>query len=127
VSGPLLPSSFAKTHEIEKIKSLLEDIKQANLRKDIHLFMSCYSLDFKDRNGKKLATIESWKAFDYLDLSYDLKRQTISEDTADIRVEWVIDISEKMGGPPQKSKAILDVLLTREQGQWKIREIKSAS
>jgi hypothetical protein len=122
----LQPGSSVRTHEIEKIKSLLEDIKQANLRKDIHLFMSCYSLDFKDRNGKKLATIESWKAFDYLDLSYDLKRQTISEDTADIRVEWVIDISEKIGGAPQKSKAILDVLLTREEGQWKIKEIKSA-
>jgi ketosteroid isomerase-like protein len=126
VEAPLLFGSSAKTHEVEKIKSLLEDIKQANLRKDIQLFMSCYSLDFKDRNGKRLATLESWKAFDYLDLSYDLKRQTISEDTADIRVEWIIDISEKMGGPLQKSKAVLDVLLTREDGRWKIRAIKSA-
>jgi hypothetical protein len=126
IAAPLLPSASTKTHEVEKIKSLLEDIKQANLRKDIHLFMSCYSIDFKDRNGKRLATLESWKAFDYLDLSYDLKRQTISEDTADIRVEWVIDISEKMGGAPQKSKAVLDVLLMREEGHWKIKEIKSA-
>jgi hypothetical protein len=38
----------------------------------------------------------------------------------------VIDISEKMGGAPQKSKAALDVLLTREEGHWKIKEIKSA-
>jgi hypothetical protein len=126
IAAPLLPSASNKTHEVEKIKSLLEDIKQANLRKDIRLFMSCYSLDFKDRNGKRLATLESWKAFDYLDLSYELKRQTISADTADIRVEWVIDISEKMGGAPQKSKAVLDVLLTREEGYWKIKEIKSA-
>jgi len=126
IAAPLLPSSSNKTHEVEKIKSLLEDIKQANLRKDIHLFMSCYSLDFIDRNGKRLATLESWKAFDYLDLSYDLKRQTISEDTADIRVEWVIDISEKIGRAPQKSKAVLDVLLRREEGHWKIKEIKSA-
>jgi len=126
MEAPILSGASAKTHEVEKIKSLLEDIKQANLRKDIHLFMSCYSLDFKDRNGKRLATLESWKAFDYLDLSYDLKRQTISADTADIRVEWVIDISEKMGGTPQKSKAVLDVLLTREEGYWKIKEIKSA-
>ena len=124
--APLLFGPPAKTHEVEKIKSLLEDIKQANLRKDIHLFMSCYSLDFKDRNGKRLATLESWKAFDYLDLSYDLKRQMISEDSADIRVEWVVDISEKMGGALQKSKAVLDVLLTREEGHWKIKEIKSA-
>lgn len=126
LAAPPLPGPSDKTHEIEKIKSLLEDIKQANLRKDIHLFMSCYSFDFKDRDGKRLATLESWKAFDYLDLSYHLKKGTISEEAADIRVEWVIDISEKTGGPPQKSKAVLDVLLTREEGTWKIREIKSA-
>ena len=127
LAAPALPGPSAKTHEIERIKSLLEDIKQANLRKDIQLFMSCYSLDFQDRDGKRLATLESWKAFDYLDLSSHLKRGTISEDTADIRVEWMINISEKTGGPPQKSKAVLDVLLTREEGYWKIREIKSAS
>jgi len=127
VAAPRPAAPPVETHEVEKIKSLLEDIKQANLRKDIHLFMSCYSFDFKDRDGKRLATLESWKSFDYLDLSYHLKKQAVSAGTANIRVEWLIKLSEKVGSESQKSKAVLDVLLTREEGRWKIKEIKPVS
>jgi hypothetical protein len=61
----LLPSHGPRTgiegQEGEKIRFLFEDIRQANLRKDIDLFMSCYSSDFSGREGKRLETLETWK------------------------------------------------------------------
>lgn len=125
-SSPSRPP-VTEGQEIEKIKALFENIKRANLRKDINLFMSCYSRDFKDRKGKQTATLESWDNFNYLDLSYDFKKQTISGDSANLRVEWLIRISRKVGGQPQDSRSILDVTLRREEGSWKIKEIKSVS
>jgi rRNA maturation endonuclease Nob1 len=113
-----------ETLEIEKIKSLLDHIRQANLEKNIDLFISCYATDFKDREGKKKATLTYWKNFDYLDLSYGLKNPSISAETAEARVEWVIKISSKTGGRPQESKTIFDVRLKKEGGEWKIREVK---
>jgi len=121
---PTSDAVIAETLEIEKIKGLLENIRQANLQKNIDLFISCYATDFKDREGKKKATIAYWKKFDYLDLSYDLKSPSISGDTAKARVEWVIKISSMTGGQPQESKTILDVVLKKEEEGWKIKEVK---
>jgi hypothetical protein len=119
--------SAAEGKEIEKIRGLFENIRQANLKKNIGLFMSCYSQDFEDKRGKRLVTLETWKNFNYVDLSYDLKKQTITGDTADVSVEWFIRISPKAGGQPQDSRSVLNVTLRREGGNWKIKEIKSVS
>jgi hypothetical protein len=117
-------SSSLETQEIENMKALLEKIRQANLRKDIDLFLSCYAFDFKDREGKKKATLAHWKNFDYMDLSYDLKNPSISGDSVKARVEWLIKITPYSGGRPQESKTILDVTLTKEGEGWKIKDVK---
>jgi hypothetical protein len=118
------PVNSPEVREDEKIKSLFGTIRQANIEKKIDLFMSCYAADFKDRNGKRLATLETWDHFDYLDLSYDLKRLTVTAQNAQVRVEWRINISPKNGGPPQKTIGLLDVTLKKEGSHWKIGEIK---
>jgi ketosteroid isomerase-like protein len=124
---PTRSSPMNESQEIEGIKDLLEKIRQANLQKNIDLFMSCYSADFKDREGKKRATLESWGNFNYLDLSYDLKRHLISADTAKARVEWLMRISPKIGGQPQENKTALDVTFKKEDDGWKIKETKPVS
>ena len=68
-----------------------------------------------------------WENFNYLDLSYDLKKQTISGDTADVKLEWLVRTSQKLGGQLQDGRTLLDVTLKREDGHWKIKEIKTAS
>jgi hypothetical protein len=113
--------------QIEKIKGLLENIRQANLQKNIDYFISCYATDFKDREIKKKTTLESWKNFDFLDLSYDLKSPSISGDTAKARVEWLMKISPKTGGQPQEIKTILEVTFKKEGDGWRIGEIRPLS
>jgi predicted amidophosphoribosyltransferase len=128
--SPLIPISsqapVSEDRETENIKFLLENIRKANLQKNIDLFMSCYSSDFKGREGKKKSTLEVWGNFSYLDLSYDLKRLSISGKTAKARVEWLIKFSSKASGQPKKSKTVLDVTLKKEEEGWKIKEIRPA-
>jgi len=128
-SPPSLPdtskSPSTEIQEIRNIETLLENIRQANLKKDIDLFMSCYASNFKDREGKKRTTLSFWTKFDYVDLSYDLKNSSISGDTARVKVEWVIKISSTTD-KQQKSKTNLDVKLKKEEGGWKIEEVKQA-
>jgi len=120
-------SPVSKNKEAEKIRSLFENIRQANLKKNIGLFMSCYSRDFEDKEGKRLAVLETWENFSYLDLSYHLKKQTITGDTADVRVEWLIRTSPKAGGQSQDTRTVLNVTLSKEEGNWKIKAIRSAN
>ena len=63
----------------------------------------------------------------YQDLSYDLKGQTISGDTANVKLEWMIQVSKKVGGKREDKRTLQDVTLKREDGSWKIKEIKTAS
>ena len=125
--SPRGQSPVSKNEETEKIRALFENIRQANLKKNISLFMSCYSRDFEDKEGKRLAVLETWENFNYLDLSYHLKKQTITEDTADVRVEWRTRTSPKVNGQSQDTRTVLNVMLTREEGNWKIKAIKSGS
>ncbi len=121
--SPSSQTSYSPIGVIEDIKNLLETIRQANLQKDIDLFMSCYSSDFKDRESKKKSTLRNWKSFHYLDLSYNLKKYSLSEDKASIRVEWTIRFSSKLDGQLQETKTILDAILIKEESGWKIKEI----
>jgi hypothetical protein len=133
IDFPSMPSSlesartFFKDQEVEKIASLFETIRQANLQKNIDLFMTCFSSDFSSREKKRLEALRTWDHFNYLHLSYDLKNQTITGNTASVRLEWRINASEKASGKPQENRILLDATLTKEGGSWKIQEIKSAS
>jgi hypothetical protein len=129
-SAPSSPSSAQAVftdHEAERIKSLFETVRLANLQQNIDLFMTCFSRDFNSREKKRLEALNTWDHFDYLHLSYDLKKQVITGDTASVQLEWLIRASEKVSGKPQENRVLLDATLTKEGGGWKIQEIKSAS
>lgn len=122
---PHIQQSEAET--IDSIKNTLETIRQANLQQNIELFMSCYSNEFKDRENRKSNTLENWKHFDYLDLSYNLKNYSISGEIAEARVEWFVLTQPKGSGQSQESKVTLDVTFIKEEGGWKIKEIRPVS
>ncbi len=113
--------------EVQRIGSLFENIRQANLQKDIDLFVSCFSHDFDGMEGKRRETLKMWENYNYLKLSYHLRKQKISGDTANVTLEWLVRTSQKTGGELQDGRTVLDVTLKREEGLWKIREIKPLS
>jgi len=127
---PSLPepskTALAETQEVGSIKTLLENVRQSNLKKDIDLFVSCYASDFENMEGRKRATIAYWEKFNYLDLSYDIRNLSISVETAKARVEWLIKTSLKSRGQYQENKSVLDVAFKKEDGKWRIREVKPA-
>jgi hypothetical protein len=125
--SPPDPQTVTKNKEAEKIESVFENIRRANLQKNIDLFMSCFSRDFNGPERKRKDTLKMWEMFNYHDLSYDLKKHVISGNTADVRLEWVVRTSERAGGKPHNGRTVLDVTLKREEGAWKIKEIKPVS
>ncbi len=125
--SPNLTKLTVEAQEVEKIKSLFENIRKANLQKNIDLFMSCFSRDFNGRDGKRLDTLKMWENFNYLDLTYEMKNKNISEDTSSIRLEWLLKTTKKGSRKIQEGRTLMDVTLKREDGRWKIKEVKSIS
>jgi hypothetical protein len=120
-------TSLPDEKEVENIENTFETIRKANLREDVDLFMSCYSNSFKDREGKKKGVLRNWGNFTYIDLSYEVRKLSISGNTAVVRIEWVTVFSAKGSGSYQKSKSLSDVTLNKEPDGWKIKDIKPVS
>jgi len=117
-------TASAEVQEVGSIKALLENVRQSNLKKDIDLFVSCYASDFENMEGRKRATVAYWDKFNYLDLSYDVRNLSVSVETAKAKIEWLIKTSQKGGGQYQENKSVLDVAFKKEDGKWKIKEVK---
>ena len=124
---PPLTKLAAETQEVDKINTLFDNIRNANLHKNIDLFMSCFSSDFNGREKKRSDTLKMWKNFNYLDLTYEMKNKNISEDTSSVRLEWLLKTTKKGSKKVEEGRTLLDVTLKREDGYWKIKEIKSIS
>lgn len=125
--SPTIPSSALPVvllpQEIQKILDLLENVRLANLRKDINLFMSCYSSDFKDQEERRRTALESWSRYNYLDLVYVFKPESVLIDSAKGRVEWRIRSIPVTGGQPEEGKSVLNVTFKKEKNAWKIKEV----
>ena len=127
LSSLLDPQTVTENEEAKKIGSVFEDFRRANLQKNIDLFMSCFSGDFDDTEQKRKDTLKMWEMFTYYDLSYDLRKQKIVGDAADVQLEWVSKTSERASGKFRNDRTLLDVTLKRERDAWKIKEIRPVS
>jgi hypothetical protein len=129
-ASPTIPSSALPVvllpQEIQKILDLLENIRQANLKKDIHLLMSCYGSEYKDSEERRRTALQSWSKYNYLDLDYVLKVESVSIDSAKARVEWRIRSIPITGGQPEEGKSVLNVIFQKEKNNWKIKEVAPA-
>ncbi|OGP90058.1 MAG: hypothetical protein A2156_00330 [Deltaproteobacteria bacterium RBG_16_48_10] len=129
-ASPTVPSSALPVvllpQEIQKLLDLLENIRQANLKKHINLLMSCYAPDYKDLEERRRTALQSWSRYNYLDLDYVLKVESVSIDSAKARVEWRIRSIPVTGGQPEEGKSVLNVIFQKEKNEWKIIEVTPA-
>ncbi len=129
-ASPTVPSSALPVvllpQEIQKLLDLLENIRQANLKKHINLLMSCYASDYKDLEERRRTALQSWARYNYLDLDYVLKVESVSIDSAKARVEWRIRSIPVTGGQPEEGKSVLNVIFQKEKNEWKIKEVTPA-
>jgi hypothetical protein len=129
-ASPTIPSSALPVvllpQEIQKLLDLLENIRQANLKKDIFLLMSCYGSDYKDLEERRRTALQSWSKYNYLDLDYVLKVESLSIDSAKASVEWRIRSIPVTGGSTEEGKSVLNVLFQKEKNEWKIKEVVPA-
>ena len=126
-ASPTIPSSALPVvllpQEIQKLLDLLENIRRANLKKDIHLLMSCYGSGYKDLEERRRTALQSWSKYNYLDLDYVLKVESILIDSAKGRVEWRIRSIPVTGGQPEEGKSVLNAIFQKEKNEWKIKEV----
>ena len=106
------------------IINLLEDIKTANLKKDLSLWESRYSKNYLELQGKKEDIQGVWHNFDFVALEYRIDRINIQQDTANAQITWNMELRSRKTGKLIPSSQILSADFIRENRTFKISSVR---
>ncbi|MDA8082733.1 MAG: hypothetical protein M0024_03625 [Nitrospiraceae bacterium] len=103
---------------------LLEDIRTANLTKNLKLWESRYSKSYLEKKGRAGSISEQWKQFDYKSLRYELADVHIAGTGADAVIIWDIELKPVKGGPVSRVRSRLASTFILEDGTLKISSVR---
>ncbi|MHB9075588.1 MAG: hypothetical protein ACYC6G_18950 [Desulfobaccales bacterium] len=113
--------------EQEELVNLLTKIREAQLKKDIHLFMEAYSPDFPEVGQKRDTTLTIWKKYTYLDSQFKLT--DLHEETPTTilgKVIWNIKAQDQKNGSIRILTKTYQVTFSKGSGKWLIHNLKVA-
>jgi hypothetical protein len=109
----------------DQVKETLNTLKEAQLKGDIILFMSCYSYVFPQLDRKRRETLGNWDDFPFLALDYTLEGvKSTGPDSALARVTWSMQVQSRKTRKISEFVQTYDVVLARELGKWRIYSLK---
>jgi hypothetical protein len=109
----------------EQLQKELSILREAQLRKDIVLFMSVYSHAYPELDDKRAGTLKSWERFDFTNLVFTVdKIQPIDTDNAIAWVTWYMDTKNRQTQEMSSSSQSFQVRFAKELGKWRIRSLE---
>jgi hypothetical protein len=126
---PQVPESLSPGPPLaarEELTRLLDQIRVAQAKKDINLFMEVYGPDFPELVPKKETTLTIWKKFTYVDSRFQLTglRQE-SPSTILGKVIWDIKAQEQKTGKIVVTTKSYLVTFSNKSGKWLITNLKA--
>ena len=119
------PAPSAEAILKEQLQKELSILREAQLRKDIVLFMSVYSLTYPELDEKRASTLKAWGRYDFNNLVFTVdKIQPIDPDNAIAEVTWYMDTKNLRTQELSSSSQIFQVRFAKEQGKWRIRSLE---
>jgi len=116
------PAEAMLKEQLQKELSILRD---AQLRKDIVLFMSTYSLTYPELDDKRNSTLKAWQTYDFTNLVFTVdKNQSIDADNAIALVTWYMDTKNRQTQELSSSSQTFQVRFAKELGKWRIRSLE---
>lgn len=107
-----------------QLEKVLETMREANIKKDIASYMSCFSYSFPELDKQRQKTLKTWEQIDFKRMVFtinDLKNQ--SNDDILGNVNWII-VAQDLGSKDAiNENYTYQVWFVRELGQWKIKKI----
>jgi hypothetical protein len=108
-----------------QVEELFDTIKQANLGKNIVLFMNTLSGVYPELDKKRQEVVKTWKKFDFKEMSFKIdKLQEIDRDKALAEMKWTTKSQNLRTKVWRTEQFQYRVWLVNELGQWKIRKIE---
>ncbi len=120
------PVSSPPPAPAEYFPHLLNRIREAQLQKDIDLFLSVYSPSFPEITKKRGQTLKIWKTYDFLEIKfliYEIQQKDTQTFLA--KVTWIIKAQNLDSNEIQKSLKTYQVAFSKGSGEWLIQDLKT--
>ena len=119
------PAPAAEAKLQEELQKELSILREAQLRKDIVLFMSVSSLTYPELDDKRASTLKSWDRFDFTNLVFTVdKIQSIDPENAICEVTWYMDTKNRQTQELSSGSQSFQVRFAKELGKWRIRSLE---
>ena len=142
LNGPLSLDSSKTTHtrspetpqqtetkaaiQAKDLYQLLEDIRIANMRKDLWLWQSRYTARYLEERGRKDDIVGQWKKVDYLSLQYRIEDIRMLPSMTTAIVAWGMELKSLNTGKTNTSSQKLYSEFIFEDGRLKIASVRKA-
>jgi hypothetical protein len=108
-----------------ELLGVLSNLREANLKKNIDLYMSVYSPLFPNLDDKRKNMLKIWDAYDYTSMAFTLDDVRLVDATnANAKATWYIDAKNLRSGDTTSVKQIYQITFIKEQGKWRIRSLE---
>ncbi len=118
------PDTFPPFPEQEGLIRLLNQIREAQYKKDIDLFLQAYSPTFPDLEKKKEQTLTIWRRYDYLDMHFhvnDLRPEGAA--TLWGKITWDLKTRDRKTQAVKTLAKSYQVQFSKDSGQWLIQRL----
>ncbi len=112
--------------QAKDIYDLLEDIRKANMKKDLGLWESRYSRQYLEAGKKRDETVESWKRYDYLSLQYRVEDIQMLPEKITAMISWEMELRSKESGKTTRTAQKLLSEFVVEDHTLKIASVRKA-
>ena len=113
--------AFSGIPERQALIDLLNQMRQAQLKKDIHLLFEAYSPNFPDLAHRRELMRNIWEKYDYLDSKFQLSDITIKNKTLILaKVNWVIKARNLQTNVTKIFSKTYQVYFSKDSGKWLI-------
>lgn len=116
--------TFPAIPERDELIMVLNQLREAQYKKDIDRFLQAYAPDFPELYRKRELTLNIWRRYDYLNLQYhvtDIRRQEAG--TIVGAVTWEIKARDRKTDTVKSLSKTYRVEFTKASGQWVIQKL----
>jgi len=116
-----LPSPVVEPPQVQ-VTERLNRIRQAQLNKDINLFLSSFSPDFPQLEEKRQKVLKTWQLYDFVNMNFEIQdMQKQDDNTMAVKVYWQVEYKNQHAEEIKQIDKYYSVSFSKEGDQWLIK------
>lgn len=120
------PESLPTIEVLRKqLEELLQNMRDAQLNKDLEKYFNYYSPNFPDLDKKRQATTKNWELYNYLELEFKLEEvKLLITGNASALVTWKITYQTPGSEEIKNITQVFKILVSNESDRWRINKLE---